>query len=1229
MKAAGWLNGLWTLGVAGGLLAASCATQLDRHKATLVEPQPPTLHTQSPIPQAKLQVTYAHLPLHFEPNQGQTDERVHFLSRGRGYTLFLTSTEAVLTLQNPEARIQKSESQHPTPNTQPPAVLRLQFVGANPNPQIAGHEALPGQVNYFIGSDSEKWRTNIPTFAKVQYQDVYPGVDLLYYGNQQQLEFDFVVAPGTDPKTIRLTFDGLVGAGLVPAQDGDGLVGAGLVPAQDGRPQGSPLQIADNGDLIVSVAGGEVRLRKPLIYQEIDGVRQPISGHYVIIESEISSPLIPNPQSLTPKVGFQIASYDTTKPLIIDPVLSYSTYLGGNSRDYVTAPALAPDGSGGVWVAGSTESTNFPTAEGGSGDPGDGFGYDAFVSHFTASGVLTYSTYLGGNSFFYDAAFALAPDGSGGVWVAGYTGSTDFPTQNPFQPTLAGSVGAFVSHFTASGALTFSTYLGGNNGEYAYALAPDGSGGVWVGGITYSTDFPTAGGGTGDPGDSGYGNAFVSHFTASGALTFSTYLGGNGDEYVHALAPDGSGGVWVTAYTRSTNFPTAGGGTGGLGGYSDAFVSHFTASGALTFSTYLGGNSSDAASALAPDGSGGVWVLGHTSSTNFPTAGGGSGDPGDGFGQNAFVSHFTASGTLTFSTYLGGNGDEYDFDYASALAPDGGGGVWVAGLAASTDFPTQNPFQPTLAGSIDAFVSHFAASGALTYSTYLGGNGQDFASALAPDGSGGVWVAGDTRSTNFPTAGGGSGDPGDSEADAFVSHFTASGVLTYSTYLGGNNYAGARALAPDGSGGVWVAGGTTSTNFPTVNPFQAANAGGGDAFVARISGSLSSSPQTHVVLVHGFLGSPSSFGQMKSLLVSEGGYNADDVLEYDYGVFNSCSAASDSTIEFLAAQFSAFLKDKLHSYPPGTQVDVIAHSMGGLIVRAYMAGMAQLPHESALPYGGEIRRLILAGTPSYGADAEKLGSLVKTACFKPGSAKGLEAQLEEMEYGSRFLWDLDRKWLAQPPTAPEDILAIAGTAAGFGDGAVRAASVALPANFSLPDGHVLYVPYRHCDYTIGPVDICAPLNLTQPALVNVQGAEHLTFKIVEAFLLSGQPPTQKELGYEPTDRILDSSLLLLRMVDKLTEKPIVRPPRVRIKCLFKISPPIYENPVLNNNKDAGNEAGTVTVPRIEASLWSCSIEVVKTVRKTKKYPLTTLRSPDDFFLAPGLPNVFPIELTPR
>ena len=345
----------------------------------------PTTKTPDAVTKTTIQATYGKLPLSFEANQGQADEQVNFLSRGSGYTLFLTSTEAVLALQQKavgsrqtavslssdprpwtlDPRLTSSDSEPRTPNSE--VILRMQLVGTNPNPQVAGLEELPGKVNYFRGSDPQKWRTDIPTYAKVKYQDVYPGVDLVYYGNQRQLEYDFVVAPGADPKTIRLAFDGLVGA-----------------------IHELPLRIADNGDLVLLTDSGEVRFLKPQIYQEIDGVKRPIEGRYVFLP-----PKTPNSEltdSELKEVGFEVAAYDNGKPLIIDPVLSYSTYLGGSSRD--NGFGIAVDPSGNVYVTGETLSTNFPTASPLQAAFG-GF-RDAFVAKVNATGsTLLYSTYLG------------------------------------------------------------------------------------------------------------------------------------------------------------------------------------------------------------------------------------------------------------------------------------------------------------------------------------------------------------------------------------------------------------------------------------------------------------------------------------------------------------------------------------------------------------------------------------------------------------------------------------------------------------------------------------------------------------------------------------------------------------------------------------------------------------------------------------------------------------------
>src|SRR5438876_4862150 len=318
----------------------------------------PATRTSTTIPQATKQqvlVAYGKLPLIFEANQGQTEPQVKFLSRGRGYTLFLTSTEAVLALRegasarnvvdgSPAAKRERGEALSGT-------VLRMRFVGANPAPAVAGVGELPGKSNYFVGNDPKKWRANVLTYAKVEYRDVYPGVNLVYYGNQRQLEHDFVVSPGADPKAITLAFEGMDGVAI------DGL-----------------------GDLVLRADGGGVRLRKPFVYQEQDGQRAVIPTRYVLKAER--------------QVAFEVAAYDATKPLIIDPVLAYSTYLGGTGGDQ--GSGIAVDVAGNAYVTGSTGSIDFPTTAGAFG----GGGVDAFVTKLNPTGTaLVYSTYLGGNSF--------------------------------------------------------------------------------------------------------------------------------------------------------------------------------------------------------------------------------------------------------------------------------------------------------------------------------------------------------------------------------------------------------------------------------------------------------------------------------------------------------------------------------------------------------------------------------------------------------------------------------------------------------------------------------------------------------------------------------------------------------------------------------------------------------------------------------------------------------------
>lgn len=471
MRAFGGLNRARVLPILIAVLGASCTTQVDRQKMASSDIQsrtsPPKLQTAKEpgaSTRATVQEVYGKLPLYFEANRGQTDTQVNFLSRGNGYTLFLTPTGAVLALVKTERgkegeKEEKGDAQSATDRPQS-AVLRMHLVGANPVPQVTGLEELAGKSNYFPDSDPARWRTNIPTYAKVKYQGVYPGVDLVYYGNQRQLEYDFVVAPGADPRAITLAF-----------------VGA------------DTLEIDAQGNLILHTAGEHLRMHRPLIYQEVDGVRREISGGYVlhkILESE------PRAQ----RVGFQIAAYDATKPLIIDPVLVYSTYLGGSHRDQ--GQGIAVDGAGNAYVTGWTMSANFPTKNAlYPGVSGDTSQLAAFVAKLntTASGEasLVYSTYLGASVG--NKGLSIVADSTGNAYVTGSTKGVFPTTPNAFQPARPPSCcpfDVFVTKLNPTGsALLYSTFLGGSAAEEGLGIAVDTLGNAYVTGNTQSTNFPT------------------------------------------------------------------------------------------------------------------------------------------------------------------------------------------------------------------------------------------------------------------------------------------------------------------------------------------------------------------------------------------------------------------------------------------------------------------------------------------------------------------------------------------------------------------------------------------------------------------------------------------------------------------------------------------------------------------------------------------------------------------
>jgi hypothetical protein len=729
--------------------------------------------------------------LGFEANQGLTDPEVKFLSRGRGYSLFLTANEAVLALAEPsqqstvdsrksagsadlfprsaafaeflESRTAEfknnsalqEQTRTPNPEPQIPAVLRLKLVGTNPAAQVTALDELPGKSNYFLGNDPKKWRTNVPNYAKVQYKEVYPGVDLVYYGNQRQLEYDFVVAPGADPKAIRLGFE----TGNSKLETGDSKLetrNSKFAP---------PLRIDADGDLVVSIEGGELRFHKPVVYQSRNSVYAAGSSQFTIQNSELLDGryvlLADN------RVGFEVAAYDRSKPLIIDPVLSYSTYLGGSQED--TPQAIAVDSSGSAYVTGRTYSLDFPTH--GPFQSSNAGSSDVFVTKLNANGsALVYSTYLGGSD--YDRAYAVAIDASGNAYVVGRTASTDFPTQNALQASNAGLSDVFVAKLDANGSsLVFSTYLGGSGTDHGYGISVDSSGNAFLTGWTDSTDFPTQA--ALQTSNAGLSDVFVAKLDASGSsLTFSTYLGGSGYEEATGIAVDTSGNAYLTGYTVSPDFPTTPGaldttcGTDGtcnlVSGQpiGDAFVVKVNSSGsALVYSTFVGGSDADLAHAVAVDPSGNAFLVGSTQSFDFPTTVGAfdrsCGTDGycntweTGLPQDVvFVAKLNAAGSgLIYSTYIDGNRDHG----GRGLALDSSGNAYVTGTTDSADFPAVSPVQGTNAGEFDAFVTKLNAAGsALVFSTYLGGAAWDDATGIAVDSYGNVYITGYSGSTDFP-----------------------------------------------------------------------------------------------------------------------------------------------------------------------------------------------------------------------------------------------------------------------------------------------------------------------------------------------------------------------------------------------------------------------------------------------------------------------------------------------
>jgi hypothetical protein len=698
------------------------------------------------------QANFGKLPLTFEANQGQTDPQVKFLAHGSGYSVFLTSGQMVLALRPSAVKSGAAAKTSATPAANQKvadAVIQINLVGANPNPKVAGEVLQRGKANYFFGKDPKKWQTNVPTFKQVRYTDVYPGIDLVYYGNQSRVEHDFVVAPGADPSQVQFDIKGA-----------------------------DHITVAPNGDLILQKGADEVRLQAPIVFQEFQGMHIAVTGQYAVQNST--------------RVAFALGAYDKTKALVIDPVLVYGTFLGGLANDQ--AVGITVDSNGSAYVAGSTQSSNFPLAAQNGPAPS---GTNVFLAKLDVSGSsLVYADYIGGNSEDYPSAMTM--DSSNDVFITGYTYSGDYPMVNAFQSSSTGGPDAFITEVAPDGAsLLYSTYLGGNSYEIASSIALDATSNIYVAGFTYSKDFPTA-------------NAFQ-------AQVFANQNGGFGQYgFLTKLTPDGSALVYSTYFAGSTNVIQDCGQPCWPQPYGNI-------------------------TALAVDASGNAYVAGNTNTYNFPTTEGAYqvANSTNYDQQVGFAGKFTSSGNLAYATYFGATVNSY-YMAMSGIGVDTSGSAYLLGStyswSNSVPVTTPNLCDPTVSSCSSGFLSKLDPTGStLAYSTFLAANTDVNPQSLVVDVNGNAYVLSES----------GGGDPGmlvspiegfTNQGDLLVQEIdSVGGTNLFSTFLGGNGSESPGGIAVDTTGAIYVTGYTNSSDYPvTAAALQSNLSGNYDAFVTKI-----------------------------------------------------------------------------------------------------------------------------------------------------------------------------------------------------------------------------------------------------------------------------------------------------------------------------------------------------------------------------------------------------------
>ncbi len=687
---------------------------------------------------------YGKLPLRFESNHGQINLAVKFVSRGSGYTLFLTGNNAVMALRGADNQTSS---------------LTMALVGANASPQVSGQELFAGKSNYYVGNDQSKWRTNVPNYGKVRYSEIWPGIDMLWYGNQRMLEYDFIVKPGVNPQQIRLAFDG----------------------AQS-------LRLDAEGNLVLKTQAGELIQKAPVVYQDGAQGRESVSGKYVL--------------SAANEVGFELGAYDITRPLVIDPVLAMASYLGGSLLDNIQDVAL--DSAGNVYCTGLLRSSEFPPGT------GDKDGDATYVVKFSADGTsLIYATVLDGSDD--DFAQAIAVNSNGQAVIAGHTFSDDYPLLFPFEGTHNPGLGgggddAFVTKLDENGQLnsgcncSFSTYLGGSGSDFARGIAFSSNNRVYVVGETSSINFPKVNQFQGNSVFSGT-DAFLTVFAANGqSLIYSTYFRGGSDNLERArnVAVDTSGNAYVIGQTDGNNIQTRGAnGTSPAqannAGGMDVFVAKFNPSlsgnSSLIYATYLGGSGTEFAQDIAVDSQQRAYVTGQTGSFNFPLNAVSGATVLDTTNQTneAFVTCFNANGSgRVFSTFLGGNGQ----DVGQSIAVDIANNIYVnLSTTSNQNLPLINPIQGTFAGSWDAYLAKISPEGrSILFSTYLGGSSTEtsLGMAVSPNGES-LAVGGVTLSTNFPVTPGAVQSQKSGDRDGFVARIKFENPDTIGVYRPSNS----------------------------------------------------------------------------------------------------------------------------------------------------------------------------------------------------------------------------------------------------------------------------------------------------------------------------------------------------------------------------------------------------------------------------------------------------------